>query len=242
MLFNVSAVEAQHLPLIQNGNLGDAFRAGTSGCVRLIQDVVLGGNWNAERATLIVVDLGVRIINNCGAAGQLALAGFWSPASHQIRDLVECHQLIEYFRYRPADAQEWFESLGKERYNKFGFGLVRKELEKLRGLAKYDLKQSFDLYSEAGSHPSTAGLAWQITGLGTKLIGPVPHPDRFKLLVGDLWAHATRATLDFVETMDTLNPDRAPIRDQFRHDHAVVLGAAILFAEVDTDQVIEFWK
>lgn len=242
MLFDVSAVEAQHLPLIQNGNLGDAFRAGTFGCVRLIQDVVLGGNWNADQANLIVVDLGVRIINNCGAAAQLALAGFWSPAGHQIRDLVECHQLIEYFRYRPADALEWFESDGKDRYQKFSFGKVFDKLAKERGSANYDLKQSFDLYSEAGSHPSTAGLAWHITGVGKKLIGPVPHPDRFKLLVGDLWAHATRATLDFVDTMDALNPDRAPIRDQFRHDHAVVLGAASLFAEVTTDQVREFWK
>ena len=242
MLFDVSAVEAQHGPLIQNGNLGDAFRAGTLGCVRLIEDVVHGGRWNDERATVAVVDLGVRIINNRGAAGQLALAGFWSAAAHQVRDLVECHQLIEYFRHRPSDARLWFESDGKEGYKNFGFGRVFDRLSKDRGAAPYDLKQSFQFYSNAGSHPSTAGLAWQMTDVGQKLIGPVPHPDRFRLFVGDLWAHATRATLDFVDTMDALNPDHEPIRDQFRFSHAVVVGGRNLLASITAEQVREFWK
>lgn len=242
MLFDVSAIEAQHRPLIQNGNLGDAFRAGTLGCVRLIEDVVHGRNWNDERATFLVVDLGVRIINDCGAAGQLALSGFWSAAGHQLRDLVECHQLIEYFRHRPSDAKEWFESDGRERYKKFGFGKVFDRLVLERGPAKFDLKQSFDFYSNAGSHPSTAGLAWQMTDVGQKLIGPVPHPDRFRLFVGDLWAHATRATLDFIATIDTLNPDSEPVRDQFRHSYAVVAGARELLAEITAEQVLQFWK
>ncbi|TGQ41173.1 hypothetical protein [Mesorhizobium sp. M00.F.Ca.ET.216.01.1.1] len=184
----------------------------------------------------------MRIINDCGAAGHLALSGFWSAASHQVRDLVECHQLIEYFRHRPSDAQEWFESDGKERYKKYGFGKVFDNLAKDRGAAKFDLKQSFDFFSNAGSHPSTAGLAWQMTDVGQKLIGPVPHPDRFRLFVGDLWAHATRATLQFVDTMDALNRDHEPIRDQFRFSHAVVAGAQQLLSEITAEQVREFWK
>jgi hypothetical protein len=76
MLFNVSGVEAQHRPLIQNGNLGDAYRAGTMGCVRLIEEVVRGGSWNDERATFVVIDLGVRIINNCGGRRPVALVRF----------------------------------------------------------------------------------------------------------------------------------------------------------------------
>ncbi|RWN35830.1 MAG: hypothetical protein EOS21_10835 [Mesorhizobium sp.] len=242
MLFNVSGVEAQHRPLIQNGNLGDAYRAGTFGCVRLIEDVVRGGSWNDERATFVVIELAVRMINDCGAAGQLALAGFWSAAGHQVRDLVECHQLIEYFRYQPSRAQPWLDCVGKERHDKFNFGLVGRELEKLRGPAKFDLKQSFGFYSNAGSHPSTGGLAWQMTDVGQKLIGPVPHPDRFRLFIGDLWAHATRATLDFVDTMDALNPDHEPIRDQFRFSHAVVVGGRNLLASITAEQVREFWK
>jgi hypothetical protein len=242
MLFDVSAIEAQHRPLIQNGNLGDAYRAATFGCVRLIEDVVHGQNWNDEHATVVVVDLGVRIINDCGAAAQLAVSGFWSAAGHQVRDLVECHQLIEYFRHRPSDAQEWFESSDKERYKKFGFGKVFDKLAQDRGASQFDLKQSFDFFSNAGSHPSIAGFAWQMTDVGQKLIGPVPHPDRFRLFVGDLWAHATRATLDFVDTIDALNSDRKPIRDQFCYSYAVVAGARKLLTEITAEQIREFWK
>ncbi|AZO68874.1 MULTISPECIES: hypothetical protein [unclassified Mesorhizobium] len=81
-----------------------------------------------------------------------------------------------------------------------------------------------------------------MTDVGQKLIGPVPHPDRFLLFIGDLWAHATRATLDFVDTMDALNPDHEPIRDQFRFSHAVVVGGRNLLASITAEQVREFWK
>jgi hypothetical protein len=242
MLFDVRAVEAQHRPLIQNGNLGDAYRAATFGCVRLIEDVVRGGSWNDQRATFVIVDLGVRVINNCGAAGHLALAGFWSPASHQVRDIVECHQLIEYFRRVPSDAQRWLDCDGKDRYEQFGFGRVYGMLKKLRGAAPFDLKPSFEFYSNAGSHPSVQGLAWQITEEGAKNIGPVPHKDRFRLFTADLWAHTTRATLEFVESMDALNPDRQPIRDQFPFSYAVVNGGRYLMAGIGGEQVREIWK
>ncbi|GLS33802.1 hypothetical protein SAMN04488498_12374 [Mesorhizobium albiziae] len=243
MLFDVRTVEALHRPLIQNGNLGDAYRAGTFGCVRLIEDVVRGGSWNDERATYVVVDLGVRIINDCGAAAHLALAGFWSAASHQLRDLVECHQLIEYFRHMPSDAQCWLDSEGMDRHNKFGFGAIRRKLEEERGPPPFDLNQYFAFFSNAGSHPSPQGLAWQILELGQgKLIGPVPHADRFKLFTAELWANATRATIEFVETIDALNPDRQPIREQFPFSHAIVNGGRYLLAGVTAEQVREVWK
>lgn len=242
MLFDVSAVEAQHTPLIQNGNLGDAYRSATFGCVRLIQDVVVGGNWNDERATHVVVDLGVRMINDCGAAALQALAGFWSPAGHQVRDLVECHQLIEYFRRVPSDAQRWFDSEGRKRYTQFGFGEVYSKLQKERGPAPFDLKPSFDFYSNAGSHPSVEGLAWHMTEDGSRNIGPVAHKDRFRLFTADLWAHMARATLEFVEAIDGLNPDREPVRDQHRFSHSVVTGSVDLLATVTADQVRQFWK
>ncbi|MER9018896.1 hypothetical protein [Mesorhizobium sp. M0898] len=235
-------VEAQHRPLFQNGNLGDAYRSATLGCVRLIEDVVVRGDRNSERATSVVVDLGVRMINNCGAAGQLALSGLWSAAGHQVRDLVECHQLIQYFRHRPAKAQPWLDCEGKTRYQKFGFGKVFADLERLRGPAAFDLKQSFEFYSNVGSHPSFEGLAWHMTDAGKKMIGPVPHPDRLRLFTGDLWAHATRATLDFVGTMDALNPDHKLISDQFRFRHSVVTGGRKLLAGITGDQALAAWK
>lgn len=242
LLFDVSAVEAQHRPLIQNGNLGDAFRAGTFGCVRLIEEVVHDSNRHSGPPAFVVVDLGVRIINDCGAAAQSAMSGFWSAAAGQVRDLVECHQLIEYFRHRPSDAEPWLDCEGKERYQRFGFGKVFDRLEQDRGPAPFDLKQSFEFYSGAGSHPSAAGLAWHMNDVGQKIVGPVPHPDRYRLFVADLWAHATRATLDFVDAMDTLNPNLIPIRDQFRHSYAVVAGARRLLAKTTAEQVREYWK
>jgi hypothetical protein len=48
------------------------------------------------------IDLAARTVNSCGAGGLLALSGYRAAAAHQLRDLVECHQLFEYFRAQPA--------------------------------------------------------------------------------------------------------------------------------------------
>lgn len=68
MLLEVKTVEDEHFQPFREGNLGEAYRSATLGCVRLIEKVVLGGNYNDDRATQIVRDLGIRMINDSGAA------------------------------------------------------------------------------------------------------------------------------------------------------------------------------
>ena len=161
MILNKSAIVAAHSPLIVNGNLGDAYRAGTFGCRRLIERIALAHDAMLHKGKdfriepVIVVELAVRCLNSCGAAGLLALSGYWSPAQHHLRDLVETTQLFELFRRDPSEAARWAEAFGITRYQKFGFNQVQ---AKLRGdPGQFDLdafKGEFGNWSNRGSHPS----------------------------------------------------------------------------------------
>jgi hypothetical protein len=240
MLFDESAIIAAHRPLIRNGDLGDAYRTGTMACVRLIENVVRSPDIDRAEAT-VVADLGARTVNACGAASLLALSGYWSPAVHQLRDIVECHQLFELFRLNPPKAVEWKSARGPARYRQFGFGQVRKLLEEKRGPAAYDLQAGFDLWSSIGTHPSSASLAMHMTATG-KVLGPTADPDRFRLFTGDLWAHMTRSTLEFIATMDSLLSNRPTLGSRFRFELAVVEGARALLAAVTAADVLATWK
>jgi len=175
-----SAIAAVHKPLVQNGNLGDAYRAGTFGCCQLITKVALADCWGTKRETSITIDLAARTVNSCGAGGLLALSGYWAAAAHQLRDLVECHQLFEYFRAQPEAIAPWFEARGSARYPRFSVGTIKKKLDGDRGRpSNFDLQSGFSFASNAGSHPSFEGLAWHAirprVDCGCYSSGGIPH-------------------------------------------------------------------
>jgi len=238
MLFDESAVVAAHLPLIRNGDLGEAFRSATLTCCKLIASFVVNTEFD-RREAMLAADLGTRMVNSCGAAGALTLRGYWSPAAHQVRDIVECHQLLEYFRYEPAKAIEWAEATGPDRNRRFSFRRIEDELAKRRG-AQEGIRQWFNSWSNTGSHPSIEGLAMLMSSQG-KAVGPTANPDRLKFLTGDLWEAMTWGTLEYVRTMDALLPDLPPMRKRFRFEVAVIEGALELLLGLTPDDVQRGW-
>ena len=73
-------------------------------------------------------------------------------------------------------------------------------------------------------------------------IGPVIHKDRFRLFTADLWAHMTRATLEFVTAMDTLHPNEKPIRERYPFNYNVVTGSVWLLGKVTAADIRQYWK
>jgi hypothetical protein len=248
MILNESAIVAAHSPLIVNGNLGDAYRAGTFGCCRLIDkiavahDAMLHKGKDFRIEPVIVVELAVRCLNSCGAAGLLALSGYWSPAQHHLRDLVETTQLFELFRRDPSEAARWAEAFGITRYQKFGFNQVQ---AKLRGdPGQFDLdafKGEFGNWSNRGSHPSMEGLAAHFASPTEKVVGPSASPDRFRAFTADLFTRMGRATLFFVAALDAAIPDAPTVEKKFRYDLAVVQGAWKLLNGITYDEMIAAW-
>jgi hypothetical protein len=226
MFFDESAVVAAHLPLIRQGDLGDAYRSATLTCCKLIAGCFVYTRFD-RREAMLAADIGARMVNSCGAAGSLMLRGYWSPAAHQVRDIVECHQLLEYFRYEPSKALEWAAATGSDRNRRFGFKAVEGKLTKLRG-AQEGIRRWFNWWSNTGSHPSIEGLSMLMSDQG-KVVGPTANPDRLKFLTGDLWETMTWGTLEYVRTMDALLPDLPPMRKRFRFEVAVIEGAHDLF-------------
>jgi hypothetical protein len=239
MILDDLAIVAAHEPLMVNGSLGDAYSWATAGCCVLVDKLARsrGQHVNGRAEIAVVLDLGVRMVNSCGAAGRLILSGYWSPAAHQSRDLVECYQLIEFFRLYPAKAEEWATATGKDRMREFRFGRIQKILQQnpdAKDVA--DVKFAFDFYSNIGSHPSMEGLSFHMAN-GMKFVGPTPDGKRFLLFAADLWAYMTRATLRFIDTVETLMPNLPRIADEFRYDTAVVLGGRDFLAPISADDI-----
>ncbi|MCX7305590.1 MAG: hypothetical protein NTV73_14855 [Hyphomicrobiales bacterium] len=241
MILNESAIVSVHHALLANGSLGDAYSRAGLGCVRLIEKVALsrGQYINGRSEIAVVLDLGARMVNSCGAAGRLMLCGYWSPAAHQCRDIAECHQLVEHFRLHPLAATDWLNATGKTRIKKFRFGNIRKTLLKDPAAKDVeDVKFAFDFYSNVGSHPSIEGLSLHMTADGTKNIGPVANPERFLVFASDLWAYTTRATLRFVDAVEHLMPDHPKIAEEFRYELAVVMGWQKFLTPIGIDDIV----
>ncbi|MEW9836507.1 hypothetical protein [Mesorhizobium marinum] len=240
MILNESAIVSVHHALLANGSLGDAYSRAGLGCVQLIEKVARsrGRHINGRAEIAVVLDLGARMVNSCGAAGRLILCGYWSPAAHQCRDIAECHQLVEYFRLHPERAADWLNATGKTRFKGFKFGNVQTILLNTPSAKDVgDVKVAFDFYSNVGSHPSIEGLSLHMTADGIKNIGPTANPKRFLVFAADLWAYMTRATLRFVDTVEHLMPDHPKIATEFRYEFAVVLGWQKFLSPIDADDI-----
>ena len=170
---------------------------------------------------------------------RLATTGYWAAATHQLRHLVECELLFELFRLVPEEAVNWRRVAGWDWYNTYKESKVRKTLRGLRGEPSFDLKPIFNMASNAGSHPSGDTVAGQMSEAG-KFLGPLPHADRFKLYVAELWANMTRSTLEFIRVVDAPS-DQAKVRERFPSERIPVDFAVDQLASLDAEQIRAQW-
>src|SRR5215472_12736401 len=77
--------------------------------------------------------LGIRLFNAAGASIKLGLSGYYQPAFHQVRDVIETYFLVDYLSTYPEKIDEWRRADKKKRISHFGPALIRNALDKRSG-------------------------------------------------------------------------------------------------------------
>jgi hypothetical protein len=133
------------------------------------------------------------MINSAGACLKLAGSGYFAGAFHQLRELAELGELLEYFIAKPEKIVEWSEAAGWDRVDKFSF----KKMDKgLRGNFNIVTRwgERFEQYSELGTHVG-AGGAYAIAKDDQFQYGPHIDQVKFIQIFGEL-------TIDIFEIAD----------------------------------------
>lgn len=150
-----------------------------------IARVKYNGNDNAEGYRLVVMQtLGVRVLNDIGATGELLSRGYYQPAVTMIRDLMECTFLLDLFSRSPDDLQRWIDlglDPGKKDYKP---GKVRERLEELDKEKSEARFRQYNFYSAYGAHPNSKGVFF-IAPNNAVEIGPFADKQRVAILLRD---------------------------------------------------------
>ncbi|BCH23820.1 hypothetical protein MesoLjLb_36050 [Mesorhizobium sp. L-8-3] len=173
-----------------------------------------------------------------GGGGRAISCGYWSLATHALRDLVETGQLLELFEAMPSKATEWSQTDPMKRHGAFGFSKVKGDLEKHRGKSEF-WQERFSIYSNLGSHPSRESLTFNLTPRG-KMVGPTFNEGRFKLWLRALAGDTMVTTRQFVRAFDATS-GQAPLSVQRRFLHATVEGFHNLTEPITESDLSLYW-
>jgi hypothetical protein len=203
MLFDERVVEEAHAALIEAGNPGSKLL----GVIGASANVTLCAAMNQKKeygfAAFVVVELGVRLRNCAGATAKLATAGYFAPAGSQMRDIAETGQLLDLFAVAPTEIERWGKLHGRKRYEKFGFGTVKKRLKDEGVSTRWP--ERFDFYSEYGTHVSSRSFGAMHSDSSMQ-VGPHPDTEKFTGTIVALAQDVSAATCSFISAMEAENP------------------------------------
>jgi hypothetical protein len=153
--------------------------------LKAIARVKYNGSDPVEGHQLVAMQtLGIRVLNDIGATGELLSRGYYQPAVTMIRDLMECAFLLDLFSRSPADLQPWIDlgiDAGTKGYKPVQ---VRERLEELDGERSDARRRQYKLYSSFGAHPNSKGLYFIAPGNEVN-IGPFSDNQRSVMLLRD---------------------------------------------------------
>jgi hypothetical protein len=132
-----------------------------------------------------MIRLGLRCLNDIGAADRLMIAGYYQQAAVIIRDLIECSFLLDLFSRAPEHLRPWIElgeKAGLEGYRPKQVRDLLRELDGVDHTARDDL---YRFYSREGTHPTAAGLVFTSPD-GMTRRGPFDDPARMLGLTYEL--------------------------------------------------------
>jgi hypothetical protein len=190
MLIDDSAIETQNL-IYLNGSpqaLGNIETANLA--IDVLRAFAEEPSFNTDDDTTLL-RLGIRAINDAGACGKCALAGYYQQAIAHIRDIIEIGFLLDLFRRDAKNICEWRTATERERKEKFAPVKLRMRLDELDGRSDKKRAEAYSFYSHHGTHP-TPELAVISPDQQTK-VGPFPHEQYVTLLTFDMakWLCAT---------------------------------------------------
>lgn len=154
---------------------------------------------------LAIQFLGIRLLNATAAALKLVLSGYYQPALHLLRDLLETANLLDYFRIEPGKIAEWraADDKGQKVFTPFK---VRQALEKHPSHAGERRDLPYKMLSAYAAHPTFKGAGLLADDKEFKA-GPFMDVG----LLGDWLLQAAawlgHGTLAFSEHLQTLTPE-----------------------------------
>jgi hypothetical protein len=98
--------------------------------------------------------LGIRLFNSTGASIRLALSGYYRQSFDQLRDVLETHFLVDYFRSNPEEIEEWRSAGKRQRMGKFGIAKIRAALDRRDGYTTELRQKIYDRIADYASHAS----------------------------------------------------------------------------------------
>src|SRR6476619_3332136 len=121
--------------------------------------------------------LGIRLINNAGAFGRCALAGYYQPALAMIRDIVEIGFLLELFVHERSHLETWRTATVARRSRLYKPIQVREMLDKYSPAGKSDRDDAYKFLSMHGTHVSPSAVQ-VISPNAATMLGPFADRDR----------------------------------------------------------------
>lgn len=159
---------------------------------------------------IVHLRLGIRLINDAGAFGQCALAGYYQPALAMVRDICEIGFLLELFAHDRSHLSRWHRGTDSDRNREYKPLKVREKLNAFTPLDKAGRDDAYKFLSTHGTHVHPGAI--QVISPGTMtVVGPFPDQQRITLITFDIAKFLGYATAQFakgVRTDGIANGDR----------------------------------
>ncbi len=202
MLIDESDIEALNDSALRRSGLAQCNLAMASKAIDLLHAFASEEAFNADDE-ITVIRLAIRVLNDAGACGKCALAGYYQQALSHIRDIIEVAFLLDLFQRKPDQIQIWREASEKDRKKLFKPVTLRETLDQLDGKKDKARQEAYAFYSGHGTHV-TPHLEI-ISPNSLTHIGPFPSEQIIVLITYDLTRWLCAAT---GYTMKSLNPLR----------------------------------
>lgn len=108
--------------------------------------------------------IGIRLFNAAASGIKLALSGYYQPAFHQVRDILEIGFLLDFFRRWPQRIELWETSDRGVRRQHFDPVVIRKALDQDDGDESRGRETQYRKLSELASHLTPQGFVMTVRG------------------------------------------------------------------------------
>lgn len=147
---------------------------------------------------IVHLRLAIRLINDAGAFGKCALAGYYQPALAMIRDIVEVGFLLEVFAHDRSRLGAWHSATDAERSRQWKPVKIREMLDKFSPADKQGRTDAYKFLSTHGTHVNPNAM--QVISPGNMTtVGPFPDNQRITLITFDIAKFLGYATANFAK-------------------------------------------
>lgn len=208
MLIDESDIEALNDVFLRRSKLAQRNLVMAGKAIDLLHALAREDAFNADD-DVTVLRLAIRVLNDAGASGRCARAGYYQQAISHIRDIIEVAFLLDLFQRKPDQIRVWREASEKDRKRLFKPVTLRETLDQLDGRKDKSRQEAYAFYSGHGTHV-TPRLEI-ISPNSLTQIGPFPSEQIVVLITYDLTKWLCVAT---GYAMKSLNPRRISDSDR----------------------------